>query len=265
MITGFNTDIEHNGVIYHVQTEDKGAHSPVILSLVYRGGAILASKRTPYDDLVAAGMSEGELAKRLQRQHRLICAAINAGRIEDLRRMGSGAAATASSADVSQTAAEQTLAPATTSQTLASTISGSAPPVTERANGASPLPQPSAVSDTVRAVKDGVADFVQTEAATSLYLSLLGEHEFKAGTKVDLLIRLSRQADGSGQVADAVAEVKILGTSFRSFMVTTKTDADGIAHVTLQLPHFTRGRAALLISATVDGYVAELRRIVHAA
>lgn len=263
MITGFNTDIEHNGVIYHVQTEDKGAHSPVILSLVYRGGAILASKRTPYDDLVAAGMSEGELAKRLQRQHRLICAAINAGRIEDLRRMGGGG--TAVTADVSQTAVEQTLAPTTTPQTLASTISGSAPPVTERANGASPLPLPSAVSGTVRAVKDGVADFVQTEAATSLYLSLLGEHEFKAGTKVDLLIRLSRQADGSGQVADAVAEVKILGTSFRSFMVTTKTDVEGIAHVTLQLPHFTRGRAALLISATVDGYVAELRRIVHAA
>ena len=88
VITGFNTDIEHNGVTYHVQTEDKGLDSPLILSLVYTGGAILASKRSRYEDLIASGFDEEELAQRLKRQHRLICAAINAGRIEDLKRMG---------------------------------------------------------------------------------------------------------------------------------------------------------------------------------
>src|SRR5205085_917882 len=87
VITGFNTDIEHNGTVYHVQTEDKGLDAPVILSLVYVGGAILASKRSPYDDLVAAGYNAQVLAERLQRQHKLICAAINAGRIEDLKRL----------------------------------------------------------------------------------------------------------------------------------------------------------------------------------
>ena len=88
MITGFNTDIEHDGVVYHVQTEDKGLDSPLILSLVYSGGAILASKRSRYEDLIAAGFNEEVLAERLKRQHRLICAAINAGRLEDLKRMG---------------------------------------------------------------------------------------------------------------------------------------------------------------------------------
>ena len=88
MITGFNTDIEHDGVVYHVQTEDKGLDSPLILSLVYAGGAILASKRSPYQDLISSGFDEEELSQRLKRQHRLICAAINAGRIEDLKRMG---------------------------------------------------------------------------------------------------------------------------------------------------------------------------------
>jgi hypothetical protein len=88
VITGFNTDIEHEGVVYHVQTEDKGLESPLILSLVYSGGAILASKRSPYEDLIASGFDEEALAQRLKRQHRLICAAINAGRIEDLKRMG---------------------------------------------------------------------------------------------------------------------------------------------------------------------------------
>jgi hypothetical protein len=88
VITGFNTDIEHDGVVYHVQTEDKGLDSPLILSLVYSGGAILASKRSRYEDLIASGFDEEALAQRLKRQHRLICAAINAGRIEDLKRMG---------------------------------------------------------------------------------------------------------------------------------------------------------------------------------
>jgi len=88
VITGFNTDVQHQGVTYHVQTEDKGLDSPLILSLVYVGGAIIASKRTPYEDLVGQGFDEKALTERLQRQHKLICAAIKAGRVEDLKRMG---------------------------------------------------------------------------------------------------------------------------------------------------------------------------------
>ena len=87
MITGFNTDIEHDGVVYHVQTEDKGLDTPIILSLVYTGGTILASKRAPYKDLIAEGFSDEALAERLKRQHKLICAAIHSGRIDDLKKM----------------------------------------------------------------------------------------------------------------------------------------------------------------------------------
>ena len=88
MITGFNTDVEHEGVVYHVQTEDNGLSSPLILSLVYSRGEILASKRSPYEDLIARGFTDEALAERLKRQHLLICAAIRAGRIEELKRMG---------------------------------------------------------------------------------------------------------------------------------------------------------------------------------
>jgi hypothetical protein len=87
VITGFNTDVEHDGIVYHVQTEDKGLESPIILSLVYSGGTILASKRSPYEDLIASGYSDEALAERLKRQHRLICAAIHSGRIDDLKKM----------------------------------------------------------------------------------------------------------------------------------------------------------------------------------
>ncbi len=87
MITGFNTDIPYDGVTYHVQTEDKGLDTPLILSLVYVGGHIIASKRTPYADLISKGFDEQVLTERLQRQHKLICAAIKQGRVEDLKRM----------------------------------------------------------------------------------------------------------------------------------------------------------------------------------
>jgi hypothetical protein len=87
VITGFNTDIEHEGVTYHVQTEDKGRSKPIILSLVYNGGTILASKRSRYDDLLVSNFNERILAERLSKQHRLICAAVQAGRIEDLKKM----------------------------------------------------------------------------------------------------------------------------------------------------------------------------------
>jgi hypothetical protein len=88
VITGFNTDIPYKGITYHVQTEDKGLDSPLLLSLVYVGGAIIASKRTPYEDLIDSGFDEQVLTERLQRQHKLICAAIKAGRVEELKRMG---------------------------------------------------------------------------------------------------------------------------------------------------------------------------------
>ncbi|MEO6589507.1 MAG: hypothetical protein ABIP06_09400 [Pyrinomonadaceae bacterium] len=87
MITGFNTDVEFQGTTYHVQTEDKGLATPFVLSLVYDRGTILASKRSPYGDLVENDFDEKVLAERLQKQHKTICAAIRAGKIEQLKEM----------------------------------------------------------------------------------------------------------------------------------------------------------------------------------
>jgi len=53
MVTGFNTDVKHDGRVYHVQTEDKGLQNPIIETLIYMGGEILAARRTSYADLIA--------------------------------------------------------------------------------------------------------------------------------------------------------------------------------------------------------------------
>lgn len=86
MITGFNTDVRHEGRVYHVQTEDRGQDSPVLESLVYIGGTVVASKRTHYADKLSNGATEEMIASLLKRQHQVIIAAIKAGRIDDLIR-----------------------------------------------------------------------------------------------------------------------------------------------------------------------------------
>jgi hypothetical protein len=194
VITGFNTDVEHDGVVYHVQTEDKGLDSPLILSLVYTGGAILASKRSPYDDLIRSGFNERALSERLQRQHKLICAAIRAGRIEDLKRMSqrdatARAAASALASSKREVATEPPLAP-TQSDAPAAVASSEAG--TERE--AAPLPRSAPPTITVRAImQETVADFARAEAGVdALHVSLIDEQEFRGGRLALLKIHVGR-------------------------------------------------------------------------
>src|SRR5215470_9704691 len=86
MINGFNTDVKHDGCVYHVQTEDRHGKNPALESLVYIGGTIIAKKSTPYADKLDQGATEAMIASLLKRQHQVVIAAIKAGRIEDLIR-----------------------------------------------------------------------------------------------------------------------------------------------------------------------------------
>jgi len=81
MITGHNTDITYNGVVYHVQTEDKGRSNPVIETLVYKGGEILDAKRTSYVTLLDDGSyEEKKIISMIEEQHRLMITEIRADR-----------------------------------------------------------------------------------------------------------------------------------------------------------------------------------------
>ena len=84
MLTGFNTDIDFEGVTYHVQTEDRGGTNPLIESLVYVKGEILATRRTEYSDLLEAGAEMPAIQILMERQHRNIVDAIRTGRIDVL-------------------------------------------------------------------------------------------------------------------------------------------------------------------------------------
>lgn len=253
MITGFNTDIEHDGVVYHVQTEDKGLSSPLILSLVYSGGAILAAKRQRYEDLIEAGFNEEVLTQRLQRQHRLICAAINAGRIEELKRMGAKipeVAATEGIIAEVEPPAERPISRDTAPLEL---------PASLRSDDAASA---YTVHDPRREAPEG--EVVKEESV--LTLLILDDAEYYAGDSINIRVRLEERT-GTRQkpLAGVPLMFKVLGTAFRPQIYAVRTERDGTAEVAALMPMFTSGRAAVVVRAVVKDETIEVRRVVHPA
>lgn len=270
MLTGFNTDIEYDGVVYHVQTEDKGLASPLILSLVYSGGAILASKRSPYHDLIIAGFDEEKLSQRLKHQHRLICAAISAGRIEELKGMaGAGR-------DGQQKAARPAGPVQKVEDAIAIENSSERPQVSAEPPDTSPIAEEEEVpkpeqkaEESAYTVYDPRRKSQQGELAEpegGLVLTILDEEEFYAGKPFAIRVLLqNRSRRKEKPVAGATLSLKILGTGFRPKLFSVKTGRDGIGAVSGELPHFDSGRAAIVIRAVVDDQSAEVRRVIHPA
>ena len=285
MITGFNTDIEHDGVVYHVQTEDKGLDAPIILSLVYVGGTILASKRSPYEDLIAQGFSDEVLAERLKRQHRLICAAINSGRINDLKKMSGRA----------KEAADKVAEPpeSVIETDVAEEVDVSSAPtvieefefdyeMTQQWTPPPPKEETEEVEEEAVAAEEDSGDSswrvveeepeqleepVDEALPDGLVINLLDDDEdFYSGQAYTLrVLIIDRLAGEETPLANAAVSIKILGTTFRPLIYSLKTESDGVATVATEIPQFSSGRAAVLIRAVVKDQAAELRRIIHPA
>jgi hypothetical protein len=283
VITGFNTDIEHDGVIYHVQTEDKGLDSPIILSLVYAGGTILASKRSPYVDLISEGFSDEVLAERLKRQHRLICAAIHSGRIDDLKKMGGRPKEAAVQEEIvseeveasAPTAVDEAFEIEYWPMTQEWTPPPPAPPPEETVavESAEPEAEFELVDEPVPSAEVLAAEETQPEEPApevvledGLVVTLLDDEEFYSGHPYTLRVLISNRVSGDEKPLPNIAvSVKILGTTFRPLIYTLKTESDGVASVSTEIPQFTSGRAAVLVRAVARDQAAELRRIIHPA
>lgn len=70
MLPGFNHNIKHNGRIYHVQTEDSGVSNPHIITHLFVGGNILATKKTSYADIVNADNLTVVVQELMEEQHK---------------------------------------------------------------------------------------------------------------------------------------------------------------------------------------------------
>jgi hypothetical protein len=81
MVTGFNTDIKHNNVVYHIQTEPRKEGG--IETTVYMRGAVIHSLKTSYRDFVKSAEYTDEKFKHLlEDQHRQVIARLRAGEIK---------------------------------------------------------------------------------------------------------------------------------------------------------------------------------------
>jgi hypothetical protein len=72
MLSGFNTNIRHRGVLFHVQSEDSGRDHPHIITHLYHGGTILHSERSSYADRLGAPDLPTLVRQLMEAQHRAV-------------------------------------------------------------------------------------------------------------------------------------------------------------------------------------------------
>lgn len=284
VITGFNTDVPHEGLVYHVQTEDRRTDDPAFESLVYVGGSIVAKKLTPYSDKLSQGATEETIASLLKRQHQVIIAAIKAGRIEELiqhtlrrRREAQGPesvalptvpvdaslaspkrVSTSTSIPVTTVAPEAVAPPASVqSSERSSELFGGTPGSGKFKNAIPTVPTSS--DSGVLNLDQVISDYKQRGEA-KLEVRVLAPEAFIAGTSIALRVQVTHNTKPE---FDAIVTVKIIGTAFKPQVVIGRVGRDGVASFSLVVPAFSAGTAAIVIEARSSRGRGELKNLIR--
>jgi hypothetical protein len=278
MITGYNTDVRHREVVFHVQTEDKGAANPFIESLVYVGGQVLASRRANYADLLAEGRDEKEIVALMDHQHRTMIAAIRHGKLdakmEALIRPktsplpliapappGDGPGAGRPVADgASLPGAAAAAAP----RGAAAAARGMTPrPMPVQPMSPPPAAPPPAVARTERSLDQVILEYLTNEADQEhLVLALEGESDLVLGRRASLALRTSSSKSGQ-PVAGAQVSVRMISTIAEPRVLAVgRTDDAGGLPLRFEIPPLDRGTAALIIRAESAIGRAELKHLL---
>jgi hypothetical protein len=83
MILGFNHNVVYKGEVFHVQTEDSGINNPHIITLLYRGGVILCSKKTSYADILKMDNFESVVEELMKAQHKELMRRLKSGEFDE--------------------------------------------------------------------------------------------------------------------------------------------------------------------------------------
>jgi len=234
MITGYNTDVRHQEVVFHVQTEDKGAANPFIESLVYVGGQVLASKRANYADLLAAGRDEKEIIALMDHQHRTMIAAIRHGKLDERLMTLSGM----------RPDPHLEARPATAEQAVV------------KAPAAAPR-------SAERSLDQVILEYLTNEADQEQLLMVFdGEPDLQRGGTSTLALRTSSSKSG-GPVAGAQVSIKMISTIAEPRTLSAgRTDEQGTIRLSFEIPAMVRGTAALIIAAVSSIGRAELKHLL---
>ena len=82
MLLGYNHNINYKGDVFHVQTEDSGVNKPHVITLLYRDGVILCSKKTSYADMVTIENLEALVEDLMKEQHKDMMRRLKSGEFD---------------------------------------------------------------------------------------------------------------------------------------------------------------------------------------
>jgi hypothetical protein len=258
MITGYNTDVRHNEVVFHVQTEDKGLGNPLIESLVYVGGQVLASKRASYAELLADGKEEKDIVTLMDHQHRTMIAAIRHGKLD---------AKVAELLGTRQTGQIPKLAPPPVSrpEVLPATPPPPSPavaaePAAEIPSKLPPLPPKPARERTLDQV---ILEYLTNEAdQEQLVLMIEEERDLAFGQQATLVLRASSSKSGAPMVGTQMSVRMISTVTEPRVLASGRADDNGLATLVFEIPQLGRGTAALIITAVSSIGRAELKHLL---
>ncbi len=232
MIGGYNTDVRHQDVVFHVQTEDKGAGNPLIESLVYVGGQVLAAKRASYAEALADGQSAKAIAKMMETQHRRVIAAIRAGKFSEKLQQLTGATTTTNTA----------VAPTVAAETVNSETQ---------------------VTEQDRTLDQVILEYLTSEASQEqLMVEVEGEPELISGRPAHLVLSSTSSKSGA-PVEDVRFEVRMISTVAEGkTLAKSRSDAEGKVAMLFEIPDLGGGTAALIITAESDLGTVELKHLL---
>ncbi len=79
MNTGCNQNVLFRGEVYHIQTEDGGKANPVVTTLLFKGGTVLASKKVSYAEIPASEGLAAAVRTLMTEQHAAMLRDLKAG------------------------------------------------------------------------------------------------------------------------------------------------------------------------------------------
>ena len=139
MVVGFNHNIKHKGKMYHIQTEDSGLENPHIITHLFVGGNILASKKTSYADIVGAENLPQVVRELMEEQHKEMLRNLINGVYDDIDAAYAQQAKSFQPGEIKADGQTLQMPPA---MTAAPRAAPAAPPPTAHAPAASAGPRP---------------------------------------------------------------------------------------------------------------------------
>jgi len=135
MLSGFNTNFRHRGVLFHVQSEDSGVRSPRVVTHLFHGGDILASETGHYSDILDSPNLEAEVRALMENQHKSMLRGLSRGEHDGVitERLGGDVFSDERGGDTDVTIPPPELAEASRANELAAEVASEGGPPTEGA------------------------------------------------------------------------------------------------------------------------------------